>query len=232
MATGSDFANLALQQRDRGAMYEWAAAGPDTFDCSGLMYWAAQQLGITIPRTTYDMVADNSGLVPIARGDLQTGDLIFSDWGEGANSHVAMYVGDGQLVEAPQQGQAVQVNAFSDSYANHATNYRRIPSLNGKGGTSQAGAFVTGLGAGLGGPAGSALSGWINAPKTVTDAMSNVGNAAGNIAGSIAKVGKVADLIGKMFLPSNILRGFAMFFGIVFILIGIWFLAREVRESS
>lgn len=230
MATGSDLADLTQSQL--GKMYEWAAAGPDVFDCSGLMYWAAQQLGITIPRTTYDMVGAQSNLMPIGRGDLKTGDLIFSNWGSGPDSHVAMYLGDGKLIEAPQQGEAVQVNAFSDSYAAHATNYRRLPGITqGKGDSGSGGGFLSGVLAGVG-AGNKVIQGWINAPKTVTDAMTNVGNAAGDVATSVREVGKLAGLVSRIFLPSNILRAFSMFFGIIFILIGIWFLAREVKEAS
>lgn len=226
-ASATDFLQLMLDQR--GKMYAWGAEGPDEFDCSGLPYWAAQQLGITIPRITYDM---SSGLPAIARADLQPGDLILSDWGEGADSHVATYLGDGQLIEAPQQGQPVQVNMFDDNYASHATNFRRIPGINAGKGSLNLSGVASGVGAGVGAAlAGTPIAGWINAPKTVTDAMTNVGNAAGNMAQSVAQIGRVGALIQKALLPSNILRGFMMGAGIVLILIGIWFLASEVRDA-
>lgn len=59
-----------------GDWYEYGSAGPDTFDCSGLVYWASQQLGVNMPRTTEEMLSEgvSSGLLyqvsTPERGDL------------------------------------------------------------------------------------------------------------------------------------------------------------------
>ena len=86
-----------------GSPYEWGAIGPSAFDCSGLMYWAYQQQGITIPRTSSAQMA---GGTPLSRGELQPGDIV--GYYAGA-SHVGMYAGNGMIVHASDYGIPVQV---------------------------------------------------------------------------------------------------------------------------
>jgi len=87
----------------RGDPYVWGAAGPDQFDCSGLVVWAFAQEGIALPHYTGDLW--NSG-VHVARADLEPGDLVFffPDI-----SHVGIYVGNGLMVDAPDFGAVVRV---------------------------------------------------------------------------------------------------------------------------
>jgi cell wall-associated NlpC family hydrolase len=87
----------------RGDPYVWGGAGPDDFDCSGLVMWAYAQVGISLPHFTGDQW--NSG-EHISRSQLEPGDLVFffPDI-----SHVGMYVGDGLMLDAPTFGQPVQI---------------------------------------------------------------------------------------------------------------------------
>jgi peptidoglycan DL-endopeptidase CwlO len=87
----------------RGDPYVWGAAGPDEFDCSGLVVWAFAQEGITLPHYTGDLW--NSG-VHIPRNDLEPGDLVFF---YPDISHVGIYLGDGLMVDAPDFGLTVRV---------------------------------------------------------------------------------------------------------------------------
>ena len=57
--------------------YSYGAAGPTYFDCSGLVVWAAAQHGITIPRTTYGMLAGSAHLYRIPLSSARRGDLLF-----------------------------------------------------------------------------------------------------------------------------------------------------------
>jgi cell wall-associated NlpC family hydrolase len=86
-----------------GSPYSWGAVGPDAFDCSGLMYWAYQQMGKSIPRTSGAQV---SGGTPVTRDQLQPGDIVGYYSGV---SHVGMYIGDGKIVHASDYGIPVQV---------------------------------------------------------------------------------------------------------------------------
>lgn len=86
-----------------GAPYGWGAVGPDQFDCSGLIYWAFQQQGKTLPRTSQ---AQMEGGTPVGRDELQPGDVI--GYYPGA-THVGLYIGDGKIVHASDYGIPVQV---------------------------------------------------------------------------------------------------------------------------
>lgn len=86
-----------------GMPYGWGSAGPGQFDCSGLMVWAYQQSGKSLPRTSQAQLA---GGRPVSRGELQPGDIIVY---YSAATHVGMYVGDGKVVHASTYGVPVQV---------------------------------------------------------------------------------------------------------------------------
>jgi cell wall-associated NlpC family hydrolase len=92
----------------RGYPYVWAAAGPTAFDCSGLVVWAFAQEGISLPHYTGDLW--NLG-VHVSEADLEPGDLVFFFEDE---SHVGIYIGDGLMVDAPTQGQDVQVQPIDE----------------------------------------------------------------------------------------------------------------------
>jgi len=105
---GTTALRAALTQR--GKPYVWGAAGPDSYDCSGLIVWAFAQEGISLPHYTGSLW--NSGM-HVSRADLEPGDLVFffADI-----SHVGMYIGNGLMVDAPSAGQDVQVQPIFDAY--------------------------------------------------------------------------------------------------------------------
>jgi len=106
---GTTALRAALTQR--GKPYVWGAAGPNSYDCSGLVMWAFAQEGISLPHYTGDQW--NSGM-HVSRADLEPGDLVFffADI-----SHVGIYIGNGLMVDAPSTGQVVQVQpVFWDDY--------------------------------------------------------------------------------------------------------------------
>lgn len=90
--------SYALAQVGKG--YVMGTTGPSTFDCSGLMYAAYKQVGISLPRTSQ---AQFSAGTSVSKGDLQPGDLVFY---YGGITHVGMYIGNGQIVHAanPRSG--------------------------------------------------------------------------------------------------------------------------------
>lgn len=92
-----------------GLPYVWGAAGPSTFDCSGLVQWSFRQAGILMPRVAAEQFLTGDH-IPLA--DAQAGDLLF--WANdpsdpGYVDHVGIYLGNGTLVEAPHTGAYVQV---------------------------------------------------------------------------------------------------------------------------
>ncbi|GAA4909349.1 NlpC/P60 family protein [Stackebrandtia albiflava] len=82
---------FALEQV--GETYVWAASGPDGWDCSGLTMGAWAQVGVSLP---HNAAAQWNQLQPIARDQLQPGDLVFFN----DLTHVALYIGDGRVVQA------------------------------------------------------------------------------------------------------------------------------------
>ena len=90
--------SYALAQVGKG--YVMGTTGPSTFDCSGLMYAAYKQVGISLPRTSQTQISAGTS---VSKGDLQPGDLVFYYSGI---THVGMYIGNGQIVHAanPRSG--------------------------------------------------------------------------------------------------------------------------------
>jgi cell wall-associated NlpC family hydrolase len=88
----------------------WGTDGPVGFDCSGLALWAWAQVGVYLPH--YSGYQYNSGR-RVYRGDLMPGDLVFWAYNTGDPStihHVAIYLGGGRVVQAPQTGDVVKIS--------------------------------------------------------------------------------------------------------------------------
>ena len=100
---------LAAAKSRLGLPYVWGAAGPTSFDCSGLVQWSMAQAGVVMPRVAADQ-ARTGPLVPVR--DLQPGDLLFYHTDPTAPdyiSHVAIYIGNGQMLQAPEPGMNVEI---------------------------------------------------------------------------------------------------------------------------
>ncbi len=100
-----------------GKPYVWGATGPHTYDCSGLILRAFQAAGIDLPRVSRDQFR-SGGHVPVKQA--QPGDLLFyaTDPSDPATiHHVAMYMGDGRMVEAPYSGESVRVRPVPWGYS-------------------------------------------------------------------------------------------------------------------
>ncbi len=102
-------AMLRAAMSRRGLPYVWGAAGPKSFDCSGLVQWSFTQAGIVMPRVAADQ-ARTGPAVPVSQ--LQPGDLLFYHTDPTAPtyiSHVAIYLGNGWMIQAPEPGLDVEV---------------------------------------------------------------------------------------------------------------------------
>jgi cell wall-associated NlpC family hydrolase len=102
-----------------GTPYVWAGSAPGGFDCSGLVMYAYDKVGISLPHSSYAMWSYG---VPVPADQLEPGDLVFFD----GLGHVGMYIGGGQFVHAPHTGTVVQVASLSGSYAANFVGARRI----------------------------------------------------------------------------------------------------------
>ena len=103
--TALDWAFEAL-----GTPYVWGGATLEGFDCSGLIAWAYQQAGLTLPRSTS---AQWDATTRITADQLQPGDLIFF----GADFyHAGIYAGNGYMLHSPREGLTVEIVSLNEQY--------------------------------------------------------------------------------------------------------------------
>lgn len=98
-AAGGAGTAIAWAQREIGKPYVWAGAGPDVFDCSGLIMYVWGKAGVSLPHSAQGQY-DATAHVPISA--LQPGDLVFYD--SPVIGHVGIYVGGGQMIVADHTG--------------------------------------------------------------------------------------------------------------------------------
>ncbi|MDN6447147.1 MAG: NlpC/P60 family protein, partial [Lacticaseibacillus paracasei] len=92
-----------------GVPYVYGGTSPSGFDCSGLIYYAAKEAGISLPRTSQAQSTLGSY---VSVSDLKAGDLVF--WGGvGSAYHVGIYIGGGQYLHAPAPGQSVTIQSMA-----------------------------------------------------------------------------------------------------------------------
>ncbi|WP_280251798.1 NlpC/P60 family protein, partial [Nocardia abscessus] len=102
---GGDEDGPTLGIRDGGVADRHGDYDKVGFDCSGLMVYAFAGIGVSLPH--YSGYQYNAGTrVPV--GDRERGDMLF--WGPNGSQHVALYLGDGKMVEAPESGDVVKVS--------------------------------------------------------------------------------------------------------------------------
>jgi cell wall-associated NlpC family hydrolase len=119
---------LSAAESRLGLPYVWGGNGPGVFDCSGLVKWSLAQAGVVMPRVAADQ-ARTGPQVPLSR--LQAGDLLFyhtDPTAPGYISHVAIYVGDGEMIQAPQPGLDVEIVPadFGSEFAGAVAVYPRV----------------------------------------------------------------------------------------------------------
>lgn len=107
---GEQAAIVAVRQI--GVPYRYGGATPRGFDCSGLVQYAYQKAGVSLPRTTAQQWRDFS---PVDKRDLRVGDVLFFNI-SGQISHVGLYLGQGRFVHAPSTGHEVTIAELAGSY--------------------------------------------------------------------------------------------------------------------
>ena len=105
-------------KRQVGKPYEWGGSGPDTFDCSGLTAWAWRAGGKSLPHSSK---AQYDATRRVSVDDVQPGDLLF--YGNPIH-HVGIYVGNGQMIEAPETGKNVR---YASIYRRDMVGVGRVP---------------------------------------------------------------------------------------------------------
>jgi cell wall-associated NlpC family hydrolase len=119
---------LAAADSRLGLPYVWGGNGPSVFDCSGLVQWSLAQAGVVMPRVAADQ-ARTGPQVPLSQ--LQPGDLLFyhtDPTAPGYISHVAIYVGGGEMIQAPEPGLDVEIvpASFGSEFAGAVRVYPRV----------------------------------------------------------------------------------------------------------
>jgi cell wall-associated NlpC family hydrolase len=99
---------IAFAKEQLGKPYVWGATGPYGYDCSGLVQAAWGAAGVSLPRTTFEQI-DVGTRVSIS--NVQPGDLIFYN---SSIDHVAMYIGDGQIIQAPHTGANIDIAPMTE----------------------------------------------------------------------------------------------------------------------
>jgi len=96
-----------------GSPYRFGGETPKGFDCSGLVFYSFDKLGVKVPRTAADQ---RSAAERIKRDDLEPGDLVFFRSSKGRVDHVGIYAGEGRFIHAPNAGKVVSYGYLDDPY--------------------------------------------------------------------------------------------------------------------
>ena len=100
-------AAITFAKNQIGLPYQYGSAGPSSYDCSGLTMAAWKAAGVSIPRTSQ---AQYSGLPHVSStSSLQPGDLVFYN----GFGHVAIFIGNGTIIHAPQSGETVKTASLT-----------------------------------------------------------------------------------------------------------------------
>jgi NlpC/P60 family len=211
--TGTQFATLALGYL--GTPYRWGGSSPSGFDCSGLVQYVLGRLGVAAPRTSEEQFG---WAKPVSTSHLKPGDLVFLNFpGEQSPGHVMIWLGGDLVLQAPQQGQEVQVSHFdpkkpgANEWGATVVGYGRVPGLSYANEPDALSLNIAQLGAARLGGGGSVLS---HIPGV------------SQVEGVVGATESVGSFLGKLADPSFLLRGAEVVGGAILALLGLLLLAR------
>ena len=99
---------LAEAKKYLGTPYLYGGSNPGGFDCSGLLQYSFAQVGLSLPRISYDQLRTGS---PKEIAKLSPGDFV----GFGDGGHIALYLGNNQILEAPRSGESVRIRSLGSN---------------------------------------------------------------------------------------------------------------------
>ncbi len=105
---------IAAAMAMQGKPYIYGGNNPNNgFDCSGLIHYSFQQVGLDVPRSSIKQFKASS---PVYQNRLQAGDLVFFRTSGAFVSHVGIYIGNNQFVHAPGKGKKVKIQSMNSRY--------------------------------------------------------------------------------------------------------------------
>ena len=112
--SGSAAKLIARAKQFIGTPYKWGGSGPLGFDCSGFTQYLLREVGIDLPRISSQQAASGPR---ISLDKLRPGDLVAWDNSSRNNGadHIAIYIGNGQVIQAPKPGDSVKISTIWDS---------------------------------------------------------------------------------------------------------------------
>jgi hypothetical protein len=226
-----------------GANYVYGAEGPSTFDCSGLMVWAWGKAGVQLPRTSQAQAKFGK---PVSAKNIKPGDLVTSNWGGGPASHVAMYIGGGKVIHAPRPGRTVTVAKLDENYRSKVDAIRRVPGASWEGVSAadlkipspsdlwdwEKGWTKKLLGGDVGGALGDLGEGASGVTGAFLEPLKMLGGQLEIIGQAMLSVGKFAEFLLKLALPSTWVRIACGAMGSLILFLGLFFLVREARGAA
>ena len=113
-ASGAAARAVQYAKTKLGLPYVWGAQGPRAYDCSGLVQDAYRHAGISLPRTTYELISVG---MPVPRSEVREGDLVLSNFSApGRPEHVQLAVSPTMVIEAPTPGGHVQYSSIPSGH--------------------------------------------------------------------------------------------------------------------
>lgn len=230
MATGEEI--VANARAELGKPYVYGATGPDDFDCSSLVQFVFSKAGLNVPRVSSAQF--NFG-TQVQAADLAPGDLVFSEWsGDDVphHGHVAIYAGNGMIIEAPHPGGVVQEVPLDTNYLAHVDGYTRPVGLS----TGPASPVTGGGTRTTGGTANPAGFDWnpLSWPGSLLNWMSGgiTGDVSQLVSGATATLADIVKFAALFFQPSTYIRIGAGILGYLFLVAGLVMLSVEAFHTS